>query len=277
MKHGLLSILSFLLLLPSGLAGATPKDHVVSVDGAWKIQFHGDIQADDAKKIGALLNSWNSTMNQHDADAVAKLHTNEATIRGSIYTVAAYRDKEAKAFKKHADFKQDPAKDVYVTQLPTKNGYYLVFDESFTQSKKSSTAEIAIVVIRDGDGYKIDYESDLSTDRGLLKKMGESVPTAPTNCVDLKKQILMESPAFRYQYVSMYPQLSKTKTLSIECDEDECMFAENEYSQANHLSFDFSAMTMTDTDFRSLAGVDYDPVYAIHPKYAKQIEKMCKE
>ena len=101
-----------------------------------------------------------------------------------------------------------------------------------------------------------------------LGKMGVSIPASPTSCTDLGKQILLESPWFRYQYVPMYPELSKSKSLSVVCEnEEECMFAEDEYIRADHIEFDYPSMTMTDPDLGHK--------FAIHPKYASQISRLC--
>ena len=236
--------------------------------GSWKIQMQGKVPASDAQQIARLLNRWNDAMNQHDANAVANTHTDNAMIRGKVYTVAAYRDKEAKAFDKHPDFQQSPASDVYATPLPDKNGYHLIFDETFSQGGKDTPTEIMLVVIRQNGDYKISYESDISTDRELIKKMGVSVSTSPNSCTQLGQQILVESPLFRYQYIPMFPELSKSKTLSVVCeDESECMFAENEDMRADHIEFDYPSMTMTDPDFGH--------EYAIHPKYTQHIRNLC--
>ena len=259
---------TILLILPVLGVEETAAQDVASANYTWKIQFHGNVPASDAQKINQLLNSWNNAMNQHDADAVANTHTDNAFIRGKKYTVASYREKEAKAFDKHPDFQQSPANDVYATQLPDKTGYHLIFDETFTQSGKDTPTEIMLVVIRKGDDYKISYESDISTDHGLIKKMGASVSTSPKSCTQLGEQILLESPLFRYQYIPMYPALSKSKTLSVVCeDEAECMFAEDEDMRANHIEFDYPSMTMTDPDLGHK--------YTIHPKYAPQVRKLC--
>jgi hypothetical protein len=110
-------------------------------------------------------------MNQHDADAVANTHTSNTIIRGKAYTIAAYSEKEAKSFAKHSDFQQSPANDVYVTTPAYKSGYHLIFDETFTQSGKSTPNEVMLVVARDDVGYN-NYESDIATDRSLINKMG---------------------------------------------------------------------------------------------------------
>ena len=237
----------------------------VTISGAWQIQLHGGVPNSDAQQIAQLLNTWNTAMNQHDAEAVANTHTNDAIIRGKEYTIAAYRDKEAKSFKKHADFAQTPANDVYATPLQDKKGYHLIFDETFSQGGKDTTSEIMLVVIKEGNDYKISYESDISTDRSLIKKMGIDTYTSSSNCKQLNGQILMESPMFRNEYIP-------SESLSLICEKDECSIGVGEQGIVGEFyEFDHKAMKMTIKDTTT----NKESTYSIHPKYSDQIRKLC--
>jgi hypothetical protein len=233
------------------------------------MQLHGDISSTDAQQIGALLSEWNNAMNRHDADTVANTHTYQAMIRGTEYSVAEYRVKVAKAFSKHPDFQQSPANEVYATPLADKSGYAIIFDETFTQGGKSTPTEIMLVVIREGFNYKIIYESDISTDRNLLKKMGINATAwaSPSDCMQLMGQILIESPVFRYEYIRQNKAFAKSKSLNIGCDEEECIVYDKGKPE-QHYEFDFKSMKMTEIVFDYKTG--------IHPKYSSQISRLCQ-
>lgn len=214
-----------------------------------------------------LLNTWNTAMNHHNADAVAKTHTNNAMIRGTQYTVDAYRDKEAKAFQKHPDFVQTPATDVYATPLQNKKGYHLIFDETVSQGGKDTRTEIMLVVLHDGVNYKIDYESDISTDRNLIKKMDITNYTYSGNCEQLHGQILLESPQFRYEYIP-------SDSLSLLCEDDECRIGEGEDGIVVEIyEFDHKSMKMIIRGART----NEESTYDIHPKYTSQIRTLCSQ
>ena len=242
------------------------NDQVNSITGSWQIKLHANVPSSDAQQIGRLLNTWNDAMNQHDADAVANTHPNGATIRGTAYSVADYRDKEAKAFKKHPDFQQTPAIDVYASPLQDGSGYTLIFDETFTQGGKSTQTEIMLAVIRQGADYKINYESDISTDIGLLNKMGVKTWTSSSECIQLMGEILFKSPMFRYEYIPQNKEFAKNKSLGIGCNEEECTVYDNGRGE-QHYEFDFKSMTMTE--------IVFDYTNSIHPKYTTQIQSMC--
>jgi hypothetical protein len=208
-------------------------------------------------------------MNRHDSSAIANLHTDNAIIRGKGYTISEYQEKQAKAFQKHPDFKQTFANDIYVTPLQAQNGYALIFDETFTQNGKSTPTEIMIVALRTENGYKINYESDISTDRNLIKKMGISGYTNPTSCSQLESQILIESPMFRYEYVPSNKTYSKRKSLSLVCEPGDCSVYVDELAN-NHYEIDVKAMKLNDYTM----GDEY--LNDVHPKYRSQINALCK-
>ena len=240
-----------------------------NTSGSWKIQLHGNIPTSEGQKIALLLNQWNDAMNQHNADAVAKTHTNNARIRGKFYTIEAYRDKEAKAFKKHPDFAQSPVSDVYAAPLQNKKGYYLIFDLTFSQGGKDTRTEIMLVVLHDGVNYKIDYESDISTDRNLIKKMEMENYTLSSSkaCTQLAEQILMESPQFRYEY-NIPDEL-----LSLGCENNECNIGIGEDGiVVEDYEFDYKSMQFT---IRKRFFIDSEYTYTIHPKYTSQIRQLC--
>ncbi|MBQ1266832.1 MAG: hypothetical protein IIY06_08720, partial [Proteobacteria bacterium] len=247
---------------------STESSILYNTNGSWKIQLHGNIPTSEGQKIALLLNQWNDAMNQHNADAVAKTHTNNARIRGNYYTIEAYRDKEAKAFKKHPDFAQTPVSDVYAAPLQNKKGYYLIFDLTFSQGGKDTRTEIMLVVLHDGVNYKIDYESDISTDRNLIKKM--EIDTIPSSkaCTQLAEQILMESPQFRYDCIPDYLLVNQI----LVCKNDECGIGVGERGiVVENYKFDYKSMQFTIENFND----NSEYTYTIHPKYTSQIRQLC--
>lgn len=253
---------------------STESSMLYNTSGSWKIQLHGNIPTSEGQKIALLLNQWNDAMNQHNADAVAKTHTNNARIRGNYYTIEAYRDKEAKAFKKHPDFAQTPVSDVYAAPLhkkgylQNKKGYYLIFDLTFSQGGKDTRTEIMLVVLHDGVNYKIDYESDISTDRNLIKKM--EIDTIPSSkaCTQLAEQILMESPQFRYDCIPDYLLVNQI----LVCKNDECGIGVGEHGiVVKNYKFDYKSMQFTIENFND----NSEYTYTIHPKYTSQIRQLC--
>ena len=249
-------------------SSSTESSILYNTSGSWKIQLHGNIPTSEGQKIALLLNQWNDAMNQHNADAVAKTHTNNAGIRGKFYTIEAYRDKEAKAFKKHPDFAQTPVSDVYAAPLQNKKGYYLIFDLTFSQGGKDTRTEIMLVVLHDGVNYKIDYESDISTDRNLIKKMLIYTDISSEACTQLGAQILMESPQFRYDFIP-----DELLSLSLVCENDECLIGIGEDGiVVEDYEFDYQSMQFT-IEKRYFNDSEY--TYTIHPKYTSQIRQLC--
>lgn len=249
---------------------STESSILYNTSGSWKIQLHGNIPTSEGQKIALLLNQWNDAMNQHNADAVAKTHTNNAIIRGNYYTIEAYRDKEAKAFKKHPDFAQSPVSDVYAAPLQNKKGYYLIFDLTFSQGGKDTRTEIMLVVLHDGVNYKIDYESDISTDRNLIKKMEMENYTLSSSkaCTQLAEQILMESPQFRYDCIPDYLLVNQI----LVCKNDECGIGVGERGiVVENYKFDYKSMQFTIENFND----NSEYTYTIHPKYTSQIRQLC--
>lgn len=244
------------------------KDKFCSIDPPFDptTNHNDNLNAPAVGLITPLLEAWNTAMNQHDAEAVANTHTNSAIIRGKEYTIASYRDKEAKAFQKHPDFTQTPSWDsIYIAPMPNEKGFFTTFNETFSQGGKDTNTEIMLVVVREGSGFKIAYESDISTDRNLLKKMGLNTYTTSSNCKQLNGQIVMESPMFRHGYIP-------SESLSLVCEKDECSIGVGENGIVGEFyEFDHNAMKMTVKDAMTNKGITYH----IHPKYASQIQKLC--
>ncbi|MBQ9395933.1 MAG: hypothetical protein IJU23_10530 [Proteobacteria bacterium] len=166
------------------------------------------------KDLAELLKNWNSLRNLKDSDKLSKLYAGRAYLRGSALEQKAIAPKLKKSFEKHKDFSQTPAIHVVIDYLYTSadesvEHWSARFNETFFQDGKTTDTEILIVFKRelpdDAQAFwSIVVESDISTDRNMLKKLGLLPPNAPNDCEGLAYQILIDSPMLRYEINTMY-------------------------------------------------------------------------
>ena len=208
---------------------AAPANDFVKTSGDWsdmQIELRSiPISSDDKdkaiiqKEVAELLQKWNNLKNLKGYEKLGMLYANTAYLRGSAIERKDMTAKLKKSFEKHKDFSQTPGIHVTVDYLFTFEfesieKWSVRFDESFTQDGKTTDTEIFMVLSRklpdDAQSFwSIEVESDIATDRNMLKKLGLSLEKAPTTCEDLAYQILLDSPMLRYEINTLYEGASK--------------------------------------------------------------------
>lgn len=259
------------------------------------------------KDIADLLQKWNNLRNLKGYEKLNMLYSDPAYLRGSALKQKDITAKLKKSFEKHQDFSQTPGVHVTVDYLLTYE-YESVeiwsarFDESFTQDGKTTDTEIFMTFKRkhlnDAQSvWRIEVESDIATDRNMLKKLGLLPEKAPASCESLAYQILLDSPILRYEINMMYEGASagiksgELDGISLDAPPSETLPPEN----SKHFGYDLTEDHAADPDNpedagRSLRlngyGIDFEEMkiedevheifHDIEPRYIADIKRLCK-
>ncbi|MBQ4358839.1 MAG: hypothetical protein II767_01135 [Proteobacteria bacterium] len=259
------------------------------------------------KDIAELLQKWNNLRNLKGYEKLDKLYGDTAYLRGSVLPHKDITAKLKKSFEKHKDFSQTPGIHVTVDYLfsfkfESIEKWSVRFDESFTQDGKTTDTEIFMVLSRklpdDAQSFwSIEVESDIATDRNMLKKLDLALEKAPTSCESLAYQILLDSPMLRYEINTMYEgatagiKSGELDGISLDSPISETLPSEN----SKHFGFDLTEEHAADPDNpedagRSLRlngyGIDFEEMkiedenheifHAIEPRYLADIKRLCK-
>ncbi|MBQ8037786.1 MAG: hypothetical protein IJ268_12405 [Proteobacteria bacterium] len=259
------------------------------------------------KDIADLLQKWNNLRNLKGYEKLGMLYGDTAYLRGSALKQKDLTAKFKKSFEKHQDFSQTPGIHVTVDYLFTYEFesveiWSARFDESFTQDGKTTDTEIFMTFKRkhldDAQSvWRIEVESDIATDRNMLKKLGLLPEKAPATCESLAYQILIDSPLLRYEINTMYEGASagiksgELDGISLDAPPSETLPSEN----SKHFGYDLTEEHAADPDNpedagRSLRlngyGIDFEEMkiedevheifHDIEPRYLADIKRLCK-
>lgn len=258
------------------------------------------------KDISELLQKWNNLRNLKDSDKLSKLYDGNLYLRGSLIENKNIAAKFKKSFEKHKDYSQTPGIRVTATYLSTSatesaETWSVQFDETFTQDGKTTDTEILLILSRKllddaQSSWSIIVESDIATDRNLLKKIGLA-SEEPKDCEGMAYRILTESPIIRYFANTMYEDvLADEKSgdlegvyLSEEPGEEATSVDAKQFTYRLYEDHAGDSEDSEDSGHRatiSIFSIDLEAntieddieeiVYPIDTRYAADIKRVCK-